>query len=78
MSPGHTILCGIAVFALVIIGGQLRKIADTLQAAHAEQMCVVLAQPQSKCNLPCKCAPLYDLGTDEWINCMGVGRVYLD
>ncbi len=24
-------------------------------------------------NLPCKCAPLYNSGTDEWINCLGVG-----
>lgn len=26
------------------------------------------------CNLPCKCAPLYNLGTDAWIECMQVGR----
>ena len=32
----------------------------------------------SRCNLPCKCAPLYDLGTDEWIECMGVGLVLPD
>jgi hypothetical protein len=25
-------------------------------------------------HLPTKCRPLYNNGTDEWIECMGVGR----
>lgn len=39
---------------------------------HSERE-VHKAVPEQVCNLPCKCKHLLNLGTTEWMDCMGVG-----
>ena len=61
--------------AIILISGVL---ISMMVAFTAKQVIVhyqvVPSTTVSDCNLPCKCAPYYNLGTDEWIECMGVGR----
>lgn len=56
---------------LALIAGSMASVAIYSVLTRTE---VVPKSTISECRLPCKCAPLYNLGTSEWRDCMGVGR----
>lgn len=71
----YFILCVIA-WATVISAFTLHDIRDLLEAAHyAKGGHTVTALPNNDETLPELCREFYNDGTEQWINCMGVGYV---
>lgn len=56
---------GIAIIALALN-------TCTLEIGEYVEPAAVVKQERE--HLPTKCAPYYNDGTDQWIECMGVGR----
>ena len=58
-------LVGMATFSGAIV-------VRIFQTVQDQAVCTETHIP--KCNLACKCAPYYNLGTNEWADCMQVGK----
>lgn len=59
------------VLAMCLLSYRCYEIGEVLRDIHQATKAPITSHIM--CNLPCKCAPLYNLGTDAWIECMGVG-----
>ena len=55
--------CLAALYVIIIVG--------LFQYARGES--VIIASPTTSQTLPQKCQQYYNNGTEEWIDCMGVG-----
>ncbi len=71
MSKAAGVAIMIAVFFIALGFGYGVSTAVNKVRVHYQ---VTPVSTVRKCNLPCICRRYINLGTDEWIECMGVGR----
>ena len=63
------------IYLGLVVMGSLTGTLMAIGAGTVYESVTATATPIAdtpRCNLPCKCAPYYNLGTSEWAECMGV------